>query len=239
MRGPEQDRGGKDCSPSIDHSNAVLHEQDGMIAHRHLSCRTVACIAVSRDKHLTARSSPTLSQSDAYSNGCRWCAASGPLMERKASVARLVKETSYAEAVHRKFLSHCAETAKLDALSRCRALNQYLETSVSFSWIHAPLVNLRLEQASVYRACGNPYPQTYWRQGSLGMSTYATCSAKCQKIVELMTVAHIIIRDLIKAVVCSALAARLPMADEWRTACVGSSLVIERTSRSPTTGRSV
>ena len=56
-------------------------------------------------------------------------------MDRKAGIARFLAEDTYAKAVHHRFHELCEETAQLDALTRCRALNHLLETEVRFYWV--------------------------------------------------------------------------------------------------------
>lgn len=53
-------------------------------------------------------------------------------MQLHAYVGRLLKDEPYAKSVQSKFFDHCDNTVNLDALSRCRALNELLETHVSF-----------------------------------------------------------------------------------------------------------
>lgn len=53
-------------------------------------------------------------------------------MHLHAYVGRLLKDEPYAKSVQSKFFDHCDNTVNLDALSRCRALNELLETHVSF-----------------------------------------------------------------------------------------------------------
>ena len=47
-----------------------------------------------------------------------------------SNVARLVKEDEYAAGVQRKFASHVEQHAMLDALARCKALNNLLASDV-------------------------------------------------------------------------------------------------------------
>jgi hypothetical protein len=56
--------------------------------------------------------------------------ANKPRVELRQGAQRLVREDEYAEGVRKNFNEHVEKHSKLDALSRCKALNTFLSDNV-------------------------------------------------------------------------------------------------------------
>ena len=104
-------------------------------------------------------------------------------MDPTAGVARFLKEGPYAKAVQFRFHEHCEETSKLDALSRCRALNHLLESEVRLFWTDSQTSSHMFNIFYMaYRAYGN-FLMSMWRQRNQAILMVASQCAKYQETV--------------------------------------------------------